>query len=384
MGCARPLPRNDRDFFLRFREKIERFRVPIYGAMELTHRCNLHCLHCYLARDAGSPEKTQRELTAQQLFPIIDEIAEAGCLDLLLTGGEPMIRKDFCEVYRHAIARGLLVTVFTNGTLIAAHILDVFAEFPPRGVEITLYGATQVTYERITGVPGSYERCIRGIEGLLGRGIRLVLKTILMTHNRDEFFAIEKMAEGYGLPFRFDAGISPRLDGDLTPIGLRVPAAEAVEKEFAVPKMMQRRREFFEQMEGYPLSDALYACGAGHNMFHIDPYGKLKPCLMVPEPEYDLLKGSFEEGWKDVLPLLDRKKPGPRYVCNRCELKALCDACPAFFELETGSEQERSEYLCASAHHRFGAIKEMALHQGKKENAEIEHRATGATLQSAV
>ncbi|MEW6359798.1 MAG: radical SAM protein [Planctomycetota bacterium] len=366
MVCSRTEPPDREGHFRRFSKKIEQLRVPIYGTLELTRRCNLRCLHCYLGRSIGP---RQKELTTGQFLSIIDEIVDAECLDLLITGGEPLLREDFSTIYQRAVERGLLVTVFTNGTLITDEVLDVFEDLPPRDVEITLYGATEDTYERITGRAGCYRRCIEGIERLLDRGIRLALKTVLTTLNRHEFFDIERIARGYGVSFRLDAGLSVCFDGDRTPIALRVPPDEAVEMEFSDHDRLRQRRAYFEKTRGHEWGEALYGCSAGRTMFHIDPYGKLKPCLMTPGPEYDLLEGDFRTGWRDVLPAFLARKTDPDFSCGRCGLRGLCDACPAFFELETGSEQERSEYLCALAHERLAAI-EAATEASPSANSE--------------
>ena len=108
---------------------------------------------------------------------------DEGCRWLLLTGGEPFLRPDFLDIYTNANKKGLLLTLFTNGTLLTPRSADLLAERRPFAIEITLYGATQQTYERITGIPGSYARCRRGIDLLLERNLPLKLKTMVMTLN---------------------------------------------------------------------------------------------------------------------------------------------------------------------------------------------------------
>jgi MoaA/NifB/PqqE/SkfB family radical SAM enzyme len=213
MDCAQTDWLSDKEYVQHFNRKVAEQRVPLYGSVELTHRCNLRCVHCYLGDKASVRGDGKQELDTAQWISIIDEIAEAGCLNLLITGGEPLLRKDFSEIYCHAKKNGLLVTVFTNGTMITEEILELFQDLPPRAVEISLYGATAATYEKITGIKGSYDQCLRGIQSLLDYGINLKLKTILMTLNRHEFYDIENMAKEYGVEFRFDAAIFPMMTG---------------------------------------------------------------------------------------------------------------------------------------------------------------------------
>src|SRR5206468_1639047 len=122
------------------RRRLGDRRLPIEGTLETTFRCNLRCAHCYVNEPAGSREIQAAELPLARLKLLIDEIAEAGTLFLLVTGGEVLVRPDFPELYLHALSRGLLVTVFTNGTLITDAVADLFAEHRPELVEISLYG----------------------------------------------------------------------------------------------------------------------------------------------------------------------------------------------------------------------------------------------------
>ncbi|MFC1837611.1 radical SAM protein, partial [Thermodesulfobacteriota bacterium] len=155
-------------------------RVPASGSINLTHRCNLHCVHCYLGGRDSRLLSQHKELSTQQWLDIIDQITEAGCLNLLITGGDPLLSKDFELIYRNAVSNGILVTVFTNGTLITPAILDLFEDLPPQSIEISVYGATPGTYEKITGVHGSFSKCIKGIQLLSDRKIRFKLKTVLL------------------------------------------------------------------------------------------------------------------------------------------------------------------------------------------------------------
>ncbi len=281
-----------------FNTKMELNRVPVSGGLELTKRCNLRCAHCYVGSARTGSSGARPEMETDKILALLDEIRDAGCLSLLITGGEPLLRPDFGKVYERARKNGMLVTIFTNGTLINEEILDLFSDLPPQSVEISLYGATAGTYEAVTGVPGSYAKCIRGIEGLLARGIEVGLKTVLMSLNRHEFFEIEKIAKQYGVKFRFDSDIFPRFDGDRMPIALRVPVEDAIGVDMSDPERLDGWRKFLSTHDEFRLSDRLYCCGAGVTNFHIDASGFLMPCLMISEVCFDLLSGSFAEGWK--------------------------------------------------------------------------------------
>lgn len=354
MECTEKTWLSNKEYLKELNKKSVQLRIPLSGSLDLTHRCNLRCAHCYLGDHSNN--MLHKEMDTKQILSILDDITKTGCLYFLITGGEPLLRRDFPVIYRHAKNNGLLITVFTNGTLITDKILGLFHDLPPRVVEISLYGATAATYEKITGVPGSYEKCLNGINHLLDHNINVRLKTILMTINNHEFFEIENIAKEFGVKFRFDPAIFPCTNGDKAPISLRVSPEDAVKKEFSDEERADSWEKYFERTQGQLPSDNLYNCGAGVTNFHIDPYGNLKPCLMINNISYNLLKGSFSTGWHDVISQIRNKRPRYEFSCNQCEKRHLCGFCPAFFELENGAEDIRSEYLCAIGNHRFQLI----------------------------
>ena len=246
------------EFSKSIHEKTIKERIPIGGDIEPTLRCNLRCAHCYVA---DAPRK--KEASFEEICRIIDEIADAGCLWLLFTGGEPFMREDFLDIYAYAKRKGLIITIFTNGTLLTPEIADYLKEFPPFAVEITLSGATKEIYERVSGVPGSFERCIQGIEYLLSRGINLRLKTTVMSLNLEGLWDIKRYVEGLGLEFRFDPVLNPRIDGSKAPCRLRIPPEEVVALDLADES---RSKEWKRLAQGFlkPTgADKLFNCGAG-------------------------------------------------------------------------------------------------------------------------
>ncbi len=332
--------------YLAFARRVLKERIPISGDIEITRQCNFNCIHCYLGEASKRQESSADELTTQQWINIIDELALAGCLYLLITGGDPLLRKDFEVIYVHAKKKGLIVTVFTNGSLISGAIIELFKEYPPYSVEITLYGASESTYQAVTGRSGMYERCLSSIEALISAGIQTMLKMILMTENQHEFESIQKLAEDFGAKFRFDGMIFPCLNGDPGPIAYRVPPEKVAELNLSSEKLIDDWEQTKERMKHIPASDSLYSCGAGVTNFHIDFFGLLKPCILATDVTHNLLNGSFNDGWHHIIPKIKKKKNPLEFECKNCESQLYCGFCPAFFRLETGSETEVSEYLC--------------------------------------
>jgi radical SAM protein with 4Fe4S-binding SPASM domain len=329
-----------------------RARVPLNGSLELTFRCNLRCVHCYIPDFSG-----RGEMTTAEIRRILDETADAGCLWMLLTGGEVLSRADFPEIYRHAKGRGMLLTVFTNGTLLNDRLADLFAEYPPLGVEITLYGMSDETYERTTGMPGRFRRVREAVERLHARRVKLTLKTVAMPGLVEELPAMRAWADSLGLPFRYDGTIHGRLDGSLQPVAARLSPSAVVRMDADDPERRAHWQRFYDQfVRTTPKTDRLLSCGAGLQSFHVDPRGWLWSCEALPLDGYDLRNGSFLEGWNGIVGRVRERRAAPENVCVRCELKSLCDRCPATAILETGSPDGWIPHFCELTHRRAALL----------------------------
>jgi radical SAM protein with 4Fe4S-binding SPASM domain len=340
-------------FMRRLNRKVLQDRIPLTGSLALTHRCPLRCPHCYAL-------PTESELATADWQGLIEQCAAAGCLNLLLTGGDPVIRGDFAAIYRHAKLQGMLVIVFTTGMLIGDDTLDLFRDLPPHAVEVTLYGATAGTFDAVSGVRGSFRRCVGGVERMLGAGVRVKLKTLLLSGNRHEFHAMERLAAGYGVPFRLDACVFPRLNGDRRPLDFRISAAEAVELEFADAGRTREWQAFHERMRAAQPGTALYACGAGRTAFHIDPCGALYPCVMMQRVRADVRGRDFAAAWRSVTAQVAEHGAAAPASCRECEARTLCGYCPGFFELESEPDVRPSDFLCEIGRRRLDRLRRLA------------------------
>ena len=220
-------------------------RVPLQVSIEVTRRCPLECLHCYNNLPMGDMEAKQRELTKDEHFRMLDELVEMGCFWLLYTGGEIFARKDFLEIYTYAKKKGFLITLFTNGTIINEQIADYLVEWPPFAIEITLYGRTRETYEALTAIPGSYDRCLRGIQ--VAEGARLPLEA---EDGAPPASTSMKCWRCSGLPktnsaveFKIDGQINPRIDCSQSPLGSPAHARRSCRLGHGTPKGSEQYRK---------------------------------------------------------------------------------------------------------------------------------------------
>jgi radical SAM protein with 4Fe4S-binding SPASM domain len=332
--------------------QAEERRVPLQGTLETTFRCNLSCVHCYVNEPAADVAVRARELSLLELQDVVDQIVAAGCLHVLFTGGEVLLRPDFADIYLYAIRHGLQVTVFTNGTLVTEAVADLLDRYRPHSVEVSLYGMTRETYERVTRVPGSYDKCLAGIERLRSRGIRVVLKTMALAWNEHEVEAMRAFAEGLGLRFKHDSLLNARVDCGANRNGeLQLDAERAVAIQLRRPKDREAfRRQCDQVLESPQTSELGYTCGAGRNTFTVDPYGRLQMCQLSRRAFHDLRSGSFDEGWNHLFPALRARKWQDNAVCGRCSLLPLCGNCPGAAELEHGDVEAVVESFCEITH----------------------------------
>jgi len=333
-------------------------RIPLNGSIAMSHRCQLRCVHCYLGEERFIPPEKAGELPTAFWLDVLDQVAEAGCLNLLMSGGEVFLRRDFATAYEHAIRLGMLVTVFTNGNMVDERVVELFREWPPQLVEVSLYGATAEVYDRVTGMKGSYERCMRGVDALRAGGVEVGLKTVILRDNHHEVPRMREMAAERGASFRVDPAIAATFAGDLSPLEHRIPAAQAVAIEMQDETMLDKAAELLESRRGSRSEDRLFSCLAGVTSFHVDPRGQLLPCLMVQDGRngYDLRSGSFRAGWDGIIAGFHDQKTTPGYKCHDCDVRFLCSSCPAQSALETGSVHKKSDYYCGLGEARLVQI----------------------------
>ena len=341
-------------FSAAFQHRVGNARLPLSGSIELTRRCPLTCLHCYNNLPMTDADARGREMTTAEHHRVLDELSDAGCLWLLYTGGEIFARRDFFDIYTYAKRKGFLITLFTNGTLITEAVADRLSEWRPFAIEITLYGYTKETYERLTGIPGSHARCMRGIRLLLERGLPLSLKTVAVSITRHELDAMRRFAEDdLGVEFKFDTEINPRLDCSQSPLHVRLSPEESVALDLEHP----RRRDEWVKYAGelsaatMPPADEIYQCGGGVNSFSIDAYGRLSICVLSETHKYDV-RGGFAKGWNGFLLDQRLRKVTRPTKCTGCEMKSMCGMCPAVAELENGDPETPVDYLCRVSHLR--------------------------------
>lgn len=337
--------------------KPYRVPAPFLVVWNYTNACNLHCKHCYQRADRPTPD----ELTIEEKFAIIDQLAENNVSMVAFSGGEPLVCKDFFEVAKYAHERGLYVSVATNGTLLTKENIARLKEAGIAYVEISLDGATEETHDSFRGISGCFERTLRGIMNSVEAGMFTCIATTATKYNLDEIPKIIGLAKKLGVKRVIVFNFIPTGRGkeivqmDLDPIErenllkylykeLTEGGVEALSTapQFSRVCLQQSLVEGTEVLspthfaalnlhgKAKQLTDFLGGCGAGRLYCAIQPNGLVTPCVFMPIVVGDLRKRPLKEIWLNsqvMNDLRDRSKLKGR--CGRCEYKYVCGGCRA-------------------------------------------------------
>lgn len=312
---------------------------------ELTFRCGFHCRHCY-TDCYNKPRYLKKELGTKEIKRILDKIHEAGAVWLCFTGGDPLERPDFLDIYSYAREKGFVVSIFTNVYNMTDGLIELFKKKPPFAIEITLNAVTKDLYEKICRVKGSFAKVMKAIDMIVKNGIPLKIKTQVTRDNLEELPAIRRFVRGLGLRFLPSIILYPRLDGDSAPCGLRISPREVMglgrNRRSGGDDCALRK----EDGEDAPLYPCVAASGDG---FYIDPYGSAFFCNLIRQPRFNALEDDIKESFNRLSPLVTERRFLTGSKCKDCALKEGCLWCPGRAYLEKGDIEAPIEYYCELA-----------------------------------
>jgi radical SAM protein with 4Fe4S-binding SPASM domain len=318
--------------------------IPLTIHVELTKRCNLRCIHCYVAgrRD---------ELPAERLAALFDELAAEGTLGVALTGGELALREDWLDIARAARRSGMLLHMQTNGTLFDADDIEAIADLKPASVAVSLYGGAAAAHDAVTGVEGSFERAVATIRGLTAAGVRVGIGSVLMRETLDEFPQIIELARGIGCTVMFDPTVAPRSDGTSDVVEHRV-CIEQLKHFYLDERIFADTREGRLAMRPDDLPARTAAnCTAGFTTAFIEADGEVFPCMGFLPSFGNVSEASFREVWQgEVAREHRRAMMRPLEQCNACEMVAYCvNRCARLAAVEDGDVSGPSTRACELA-----------------------------------
>jgi len=331
--------------------------------IELTERCNNNCIHCCINLPENDITSRRNELTTKQWQSLLDQATKLGALTVRFTGGEPLLREDFTELYLYARRLGLRVIVFTNGRLITPEMADFFSRVPPlEKIEITVYGMKPDSYDAVTRKRGSYAEYRRGVNLLLDRKIPFIVKGTLFPDTRHEMEDFISWASTIpwmdSMPsFVMFLELRHRRDSlakNRCISSLRLSPKEGLRILTMKPNLYKKEmNRFCNNFLGSP-NDYIFNCNF-HNALCVDAYGKIQFCLGLRHPDtvFDFREYTLKDVLTQFIPKLrQQKSTNPDFLerCGKCFLRGLCEQCPAKSWSEHGSLDQPVDYVCQVAH----------------------------------
>lgn len=334
------------DFDTTKRQQWINERKPFSVLFELTAKCNMNCIHCYLQNNHNAIQ-----MTYERIIEIIDILYEKGILFLTFTGGEILTRKDFIDIYMYAKKRGFLVELFTNGYLFTDEIIDVLKEYPPLLVDISLYGSNEETYYKITGVKGAFEQVINNCKKLKDAGIRVTLKSPIMKETLHELEAMKVLAQEINVSFVYSFEICSTIDKDQSTKELQVSLGDILKYEFEDYYRQIEEGARAEKVDNIIIIEELkknkyvFSCNVAINSFVIDYQGRMCPCMKLRHKGEEVRCDTYDKIWDDFR-VYSKLEASKTYVCKGCDAQYYCDICPAEMDFLYGDMEYRPLELC--------------------------------------
>nr|WP_246421947.1 radical SAM protein [Nocardiopsis mwathae] len=274
--------------------------------------CNFGCKHCYLG------PKPFSGLTWPERDRLLHLLRDAGVVWLQLTGGEPTIDPHFLAVYQRASELGMMLEILTNGSRLHYRpILEALIAQRPHRITVSLYGATETSFDELTQRRGAWNSFIRGLDAAQEASLPIDVSIIVTRDNADELDAMKAFTEDRGLTYGVFSNMSPTIGGKDLPLSSQVP------------ELIRKRPPFT-------------GCDAGRTSMHIDPHGKASTCKIARTPSIDLLSDGLD-GLARLAGISDDLLQRTR-GCSGCKLSGTCSTCTPLAELYRSANASRAVY----------------------------------------
>ncbi|OVE82090.1 hypothetical protein BVY03_02240 [bacterium K02(2017)] len=328
---------------------------PYIISWNLTYRCNLACEHCYLDAGPKSLEKIQddafadrEELNTQQCFDVIDQIADhAPEAITILTGGEPLLRKDILEIISYGHKKKLWVVVGTNGVLITEKLAQILKEKGVRGLALSLDSLNDNEHDEFRKVKGSFNNTVRGAKVLNKVGLPFIIQTTINQSNKDQIKQIadyaynELEAKVFNLYFLVQSGRGQFVsDIKASEYNQILQNLSSIQKDYSGKMMVNAKcaphyvRHLYEHEPNSEFlksfTDGAGTCPAGTHYMGIRPNGDVTPCPYLPVFGGNVTRTALTKIWKEspvFTQIRERKTLGNR--CGECEFSSTCGGCRA-------------------------------------------------------
>lgn len=358
------ITRRESPWSARLHAKAAAEGIALSGTFELTTRCNFNCKMCYVhdgARDT---------LSASEWISLAETAKNGGMVYLLLTGGEPLVRKDFPEIYSAVSEMGLMISVNTNASLVDDSILGLFEKHPPIRMNVSLYACNEASYGELCGV-SAFKKVSENIKRIKNSGISVKLNSSLTPYNKDEVEGLYTFARELGVPLQATTYMfPPARRGESGAVD-----ASRFEAEDAAKYLLKCKENYLtkEQLSALA-SDAATEedvcineseigegmnCRGGRSSFWVTADGRMLPCGMFGIEGFSVKEYSFDEAWRKTRALAASVRLPSE--CRACPLRPSCNVCAASCVTENGEFGIRPQYLCKMAGEYTRLLKEKYL-----------------------
>ena len=316
--------------------RAQQLVVPIGVHVDVTYRCDLDCVHCYLS------DRKRAELTLAEYEVLFDDLRELGTLFLLVSGGEIFHRPDGLAILQAAAKRRFEIRIITHGGHINAALARELSAIGIRVVAMSIYATDAATHDAITQVEGSWQRTVDAANHLRAAGVPVMFKCVVMNGNEKVVRDMQAFADGLGCGIEFSMNIKGDNEGADSLMDLNVDLDQRVAVHDCV----------YPQLVGH---DALpvfspndYTCLAGNSSCYVSPDGTVQPCLDWDEDAGNIRDRSFTEIWREspVFTAARGIRRGSFSGCSSCENASHCSLCPARARRETGSATGSAPSKC--------------------------------------
>ena len=350
--------------------ELESARNPIDATFELTVRCNMQCKMCMFRQD-GTRAK---ELTAEEWIKIGEEAAEMGTGSLLITGGEPMLRQDFCEIYEAIYKKGFITTLYTNATLVDDRIMALLEKYPPHKIGISIYGASPETYKKVCGNADFFKKAVEGAGRLVTLPSVIEFRTTIIQDNYEDRNKIEELikrtfGEKYGLVITrmvlnavrgsscdvASCRLSPEDNVLLSQHKAIDKLKEIVGEAFDIKNVRFRHLKRNSDCEGNSQEKfSLLGCSGGMRSYCVTYDGCLQACQVLGQFTTDVKADGLKKAWENFPFAV--KLPPMNEKCKNCGITDFCQCCPASRYAETGCISGLPEYACLDAQFSYSLL----------------------------
>lgn len=342
-------------------KKAGQKNIPLSVAFELLPVCNLQCRMCYVRKSMAQVNAAGGLLPAEFWLDCARQAGEKGTLFPLLTGGEPFLRGDFQDILAGMLELGMQTTINSNGTLIDEATAKWLGKHRPTRINITLYGSSEETYQRLCGNGEAYAKVRNAVAWLKKYDVPVKFNASMTPSNIDDMEDLIAYAKSVDSPIQIATYMFPPLRRDEEMVGRndRLSPEEAGHARVKANWLLGDPQWFARHAEGFsrfvPVTDEMLEqrkalppqpmqCRAGRCTCWVDWQGNMRNCGMYPSATVSLREKDFASAWEQIV----RETEAVRFTpaCNSCPNLTLCHVCIAMLYNECGSREGRPEYFC--------------------------------------